>query len=174
MIRYLIIALLCVLAACKAPELVTETDHQSSLVKDSVVVREVLRPVLVKQPGESISANITLRCNDSTAKPTSGQVKGQRTTLTYKLDSKGNLQMNCNADSLLLEIFAKDMITERLRYEKDSLASVKQQVIVKKEVQVKYKTPAMMWWALILLLLYTFRWQLWGLLKKLLKLLPFA
>jgi hypothetical protein len=172
--RYFTILLMAILVACKAPQAITQTGNQSSVVKDSVVVKEVLRPVVVKQPGDSISASITLRCNDSIVTPASGQVKGQRTTLTYQLDSKGRLLMDCRADSLKLELYAKDMIIERLRYEKDSVASLKQQVMVQKEVQVKNKTPRLMWWALILLLLYTFRWQLWGLLKQLFKLLPFG
>lgn len=154
--KFLIIAS-CVfsVASCKAPQGIVETKEVDQQQKyDSVRVVEKLRYVPVHVKGDTVKVRVQLPCPDSAK--TSGEVKNGRTRLTYKLHN-GLLDLDCNSDSLLLQIWARDTEIERLRINNRLLENSTAQVkIVTEKVKV-FRTPLWAWIAMALMLVIIFR-----------------
>lgn len=154
--QFIVIAsCICAIASCKGPQEIIEdkqVDRQQKF--DSVRTIEKLRFVPVHVKGDSVKVRVQLPCPDSAK--TSGEVKNGRTRLTYKLRN-GVLDLDCNSDSLLLEIWARDTEVERLRIENRLLENSKQEVKVVTNTVVKFRIPLLMWLVVAGLLIIIFR-----------------
>lgn len=155
--RNLLLILMCTCASvsCKPLQESFETKQVDQQQKyDSVRVVEKLRYVPVPVKGDTVKVRVQLPCPDSAK--TSGEVKNGRTRLTYKLHN-GLLDLDCNSDSLLLEIWARDTEVERLRIENRLLENSTAQVkIVTEKVKV-FRTPLWAWIAMAVMLVIIFR-----------------
>jgi hypothetical protein len=164
---FFILTLIVAAVACKpVQQSSSEESYQTRLRNDSTVYIERLRPIKVKTPGESINATINLQCDSNKVKATSGRVIGKRTQLRYQVDSTGRLQIDCNADSLELECWAKDLVIKELRSRVDSSSESRSEIRTETVTKIKYRTPFWNLLAYALLLAILFRRPLGKLIKK--------
>jgi hypothetical protein len=143
-----VIALITLLFGCKATKPITDQ------VKDSTVVKYYYRDSIITLPGDTVQIRTTVPCPEA---KWSTQAKSGRTVVVASLN-KGELNIDCKQDSLLLRI-------SLLEKELTRTTATTVHVPVPQEV-IRYRTP---WWAKIalgicLLLLTIFCLKNWRLL----------
>lgn len=170
MMRLLTIFILLALVGCKATQSVSSVlETSTEQRKDSLVYIERLRIDTVKLKGDSIKVKVPVPCDS--LKPVAGKAKSGRVNLNYGIKN-GQLEIDCNADSLLIELLGKDISIYKLEKQLDSTSKEKQQVVTVTNTVTKYRTPFWNWVIIIVLLAWIFRWQLYTLIKKLFVKLP--
>lgn len=136
-----ILLLMICFASCRTAKLPpAETKIET---KDSIIEREtvVYRDTTIILPGDT--TEITIPCPDVTINEYAG--KG-RVKLSARSDGKGNVKINCAADSLTLVIDSlKNVIREKERYH----STVKETKVPYPVEVVKYRVPRWCWWVLI-------------------------
>lgn len=115
------------------PSTTTET---RTIVRDSIIEKEVIKNVEVKVPGEKVYITEYVDCDSATNKPKAKHIKASngRAMVELKIDSTGKAELVGGYDSLVLQIQTLIKTIERFREEKES----KTKTVVK--VVTEYKT----------------------------------
>jgi hypothetical protein len=163
--RIIYIISLSLLIGCKATKQASYTAEKSSEKRqDSLVYIERLRIDTVKLKGDSVRVRVPIPCppiapgaSQATKEPFGGRAKSGRVNLTYAMKD-GMLEIDCNADSLMLELIKRDITVYKLERQIDS--ANKQTVVTVTNTVTRYRTPFWNWVVMLALLCWIFRWQI--------------
>lgn len=122
-----------------------------TVVKDSIITREVPRIVEVVVPGETVTVTKYIECDSVTNKPKPIELKvktaNSKASVSVKVDSTGLMTATGGCDSLKLALQAMDRELFHYKHEKTEI----------KEPQVIYKTRSIdifcRWFSAIVLVL---------------------
>lgn len=97
----------------------TSTSETKTIVKDSIVVKEVPRIDTVHIPGEKIVVTEYIECDSVTNKPKAKSIKAQgtRTNLSVVLRTDGSMVATAGCDSLQAVVTAMDKEIFHLKHE---------------------------------------------------------
>lgn len=124
------------------------TPSTSTIVKDSIYVKEVPRYVEVKIPGDTVTITEVIECDSVTNKPKAFERKEKsgRATLKVELTDQGQLTATSECDSLLEVIKVLDKEIFHLKHES------KKETIVVTEYKTRWFDIAARWIAGIVML----------------------
>lgn len=108
------IAAILLLASCSK-----RTTSTTSSVRDSIIIKEVVRIDTVKLPGATVTIREQIECDSVTNKPKPATLSGQggRAKIKVSIDSAGMLTATGGCDSLNQIIKALDREVYHLRHE---------------------------------------------------------
>lgn len=151
------------LPGCKAAQQASQSSSSSTSStarKDSLVYLEKWRTDTVRLKGDSVTVQVPVPCDTSAGSvPVSGKARSGRVNLTYTI-SGGQLAIACNADSLLLEIYKREVEIYSLQERLSDSASMVQQTVTLTQTVTRYRTPFWNWVLIVALLAWILRWQL--------------
>lgn len=111
----LIVLLVIILQSCVTQKACNTKYPPKIITRDSVSYKEIIRNVEVPVPGETVTLIQLVNCDSSgKAQMPKKTIKTGKTTATAQIKD-GVLEVNCQTDSLILEIQARDRIIETLK-----------------------------------------------------------
>lgn len=162
--RIATIILLLLACGCKPTQQVTATQEKISKERqDSTVYIERLRIDTVTLKGDSVQVKVPVPCDS--LKPITGKARSGRVNLHYAIKN-GQLEIDCNADSLLVQVYKRDILLYRLGKQLDSTAKAKETVVTVTNTVTRYRTPFWNWVLMLALVAALFRKPIWNQVKK--------
>ena len=154
-----LLSIVLLLSGCKkelSPVVSTTTEKTTS---DSTIVKETVRLVEVKVPGDSVPYAVQIECDPITNKPKPFQFQksGKQASVNMALDGNGRLTGVAACAEMQQKVEVKDREINRLRKEYQALHETKLKVVHRPpwyDVACRWITGLLL---LVLLLIYLFK-----------------
>lgn len=122
---------------------------------DSTIIREVIRPVLVLIPGDTVTNEILLECDPATNKPLpiSQSLRNKHAALNLVIDQTGRLKATATCDELRETLEQVDRELIRIKREIQDRSEAKVLYQTNTEYKTRWYDTACRWFTCIVLLL---------------------